>query len=219
MVQGKNNKMNSIFPNPRHATPDGLVAVGGQLDIEILKEAYSQGIFPWPQEGLPMLWFSTDPRGVLDFSDLHIGRSFQKWRKSNADLLVTCNQAARAVIEKCRLQKRPGQSGTWILPEMEEIYAQMIDVGWGLSIEIWRDQNLVGGIYGVLAKTAAGPYFSAESMFYSISNASKLALIELIKVLQARGLKWMDVQMVTDVSSQFGAKLIPRDEFLHRIGV
>jgi leucyl/phenylalanyl-tRNA--protein transferase len=217
--QAKMKLMKSLFPDPRQSTPEGLVAVGGDLSVNTLKDAYSRGIFPWPQEGLPMLWFSPDPRGVLDFSELHVGRSLQKWLKANVDLKVTCNQATQKVIQACRQKKRPGQAGTWILPEMETAYTELNKNGWGISIEIWREENLVGGIYGVLASAPSGKYFSAESMFYSVSNASKLALLELVRELKKRGLTWMDLQMVTDVSSQFGAKLISRDEFLKRLGV
>jgi leucyl/phenylalanyl-tRNA--protein transferase len=206
--------------NPRMATPEGLVAVGGNLEVETLQEAYRLGIFPWPQEGLPLLWFSPDPRGVLDFKELHIPRSLRKWERKQTDLHYTVNQAFPEVIRACRLQKRTGQQGTWILPEMEQAYLSLFAEGQILSLEVRRGAKLIGGIYGVLALNGHGKlHFSGESMFHHEANASKLAFIQLVRHLEKQGLAWMDIQMLTEVTTSLGAKYISREEFLKRLGV
>lgn len=209
-----------VFPDPRQASPEGVVAIGGSIKLETLLESYSKAIFPWPQEGYPLLWFSPDPRGVLDFADLHVPTSFRKWLRSKAPAYsVKINHEPQEIIKQCRLRKRPGQAGTWILPEMEKVYAQLIKSGHGISVSIYREQQLVGGIYGVLADAPSGRYFSAESMFYKESNCSKLAFYKLIEELQNKGLKWMDVQMLTDVTESFGGVYISKEEFLERLGL
>lgn len=206
--------------NPRMSTPEGLVAVGGNLEIQTLQEAYRSGIFPWPQEGLPLLWFSPDPRGVLDFEDLHISRSLKKWERQNGHWTYTMNKAFPKVIEGCRLQKRSGQNGTWILPEMESAYLDLFEEGQILSQEVWENDELIGGMYGVLTITSEGSlFFSGESMFHKKSNASKMAFVKMVEYLQAHGHSWMDMQMLTDVTRSFGGKYISREDFLERIGV
>lgn len=203
------------FPDPRTATPEGLVAVGGPLNVELLSAAYKEGIFPWPQEGYPMLWFSPDPRGVIDFHELRINRSLEKWIKKNEpNLLITINQAFGQVLQGCRDQKRPGQSSTWILPQIVIGYQKMFAAGKALSVECWVGGQLVGGIYGVQSER----YFSAESMFYKIPNVSKYCFIKLIEHLKSQGHTWMDIQMVTDVSQSLGGKMVSREDFLGRIG-
>lgn len=205
----------SQFPDPRSASPEGLVAVGGTLTVDLLTEAYENGIFPWPQEGYPMLWFSPEPRGILDFEELHINRSLEKWlRKEEPKLTFTVNQAFDAVIEGCKDQKRPGQESTWILPVIVASYQRMFAAGKIISGECWENGELVGGIYGVLSEK----YFSAESMFYKKPNASKYGFIKLVEHLKNLGHEWMDIQMVTEVTSSLGGKLISREDFLKRIG-
>ncbi|MFZ4403212.1 MAG: leucyl/phenylalanyl-tRNA--protein transferase [Pseudobdellovibrionaceae bacterium] len=203
---------------PDELQVDGLVGIGGQLDVDTLKWAYAQGIFPWPQEGLPWLWFSPDPRGVLDFKDLKIAKSLQKFRRQHRDWNFTVNQNFPAVIKNCAQQRRPGQKGTWILPDMITAYENLLAAGHLISVEVWApsldgNQELIGGIYGVLSEK----YFSAESMFYKVSNASKLAFCYLLELLQEQGLTWMDVQMITPLTEAFGGKYISRNEFLQRI--
>lgn len=210
------------FPlfNPRQATPEGLVAVGGNLELSTLQEAYRNGIFPWPQEGLPLLWFSPDPRGVLDFKDFHIPRSLAKWNKNHSHWKYTVNEAFPQVIESCRLQKREGQQGTWILPEMEKAYLRLFERGQILSLEVWENSRLIGGIYGVLTLTSWGKFFfSGESMFHSETNASKMALWKLVEYLERQGHQWMDIQMLTEVTTAMGGKYIPKEQFLKRIGI
>ncbi len=202
------------------STPEGLVAVGGSLEIETLQEAYRNGIFPWPQEGLPLLWFSPDPRGILDFQDFHVSRSLRKWERQNPHWQYTLNQSFPKVIEGCREQVREGQLGTWILPEMVEAYRKLFDVGQILSQEVWEDGELIGGIYGVLTLSVDGKFFfSGESMFHKKTNASKMAFLKMVEYLQAQGHTWMDMQMLTDVTKSFGGKYISREEFLQRIGI
>ena len=191
-----------------------MVAVGGQLSVENLKLAYGHGIFPWPTEGQPMLWFCPDPRGILDFNELKIPQSLRKWARKNKNLEVKFNTSFSEVIRACAEQKRPGQEGTWILPEVIEGYQKFEQAGYVKCLEVWQEQALIGAIYGV----DVGGVFSAESMFYRKSNASKFALWKLIEHLQTQGRTWMDLQMITPVSEQFGGKYIPRQDFLKRLG-
>lgn len=204
------------FPNPRQSTPEGLVAVGGQMESATLLAAYQAGIFPWPQDGMPLLWFSPDPRGVIDFNDFHMPRSLEKFAKRmQGRWRFTQNTAFAEVMDECQKQARPGQGGTWIIPSMLPAYQALHEEGHALSVECWEDGELVGGIYGV----DLGNYFSGESMFFKKPNASKLSLIHLIDILGRKGLKWMDVQMVTPVVQSLGGKYISREDFLRRIGI
>lgn len=201
------------FPDPRSADPDGLVCVGGNLQVETLIRAYSQGIFPWPQGNLPLLWFSPDPRGVLDFEELHVSRSLNRFLKRNP-FHVTRNHCFEEVIRQCALAPRD-HHGTWIRSDMVEAYVKLHKAGYGLSVECWNGEQLVGGIYGVWVND----FFSGESMFFLQSNASKVALLELIAWLKEKGLSWMDIQMLTPVLEAMGGKYINQDDFLERIGV
>ncbi len=203
-----------VFPNPRRATPEGLVAYGGSIEPATLRAAYREGIFPWPQEGAPMLWFCPDPRGVLDFDDFHVPRSLVKFAK-RSKWMFTINQAFREVMLACQSQSRPGQAGTWIVPEMVPAYEKLHQAGEALSLECWEDGVLIGGIYGVLLDGL----FSGESMFFSRSNASKMCLWKVVEHLKTLGHTWMDIQMVTDVTAQMGGKYIAREEFLQRRGL
>lgn len=209
--------MARLFPDPREANKEGLVAVGGGLSRETLLEAYRSGIFPWPQEGFPMLWFSPDPRGVLDFQDVHVPRSLARFRKkmeaSSTPWTFTINQAFDEVIRGCRDQPRPGQNSTWITRPILAAYQRLFAAGHVMSVECWEGKELIGGVYGV----QSGRYFSAESMFHRRSNASKLSLLYLVEELKNRGQTWMDVQMITPVVASLGGKYISREEFLERI--
>ena len=206
----------SRFPNPRGPTIEGIVSVGDKLTTENLADAYAHGIFPWPHQGYPMLWFCPDERGVIDFAELKPPKSFMKWYRKNKDhFQITVNQNFAEVVKQCKKQKRPGQDGTWITSQIEKAYCELHQKGHALSLEVWQKEKLVGGIYGVKSKN----YVSTESMFYIVSNASKLALYELIMYLQKQGYRWMDIQMVTDVSGSFGGKLIEKHIFLDRITV
>lgn len=201
------------FPSPEEAGYDGLVAVGGELNIGNLYAAYSQGIFPWPQEGFPMLWFSPDPRGILRFSKLHISRSLSREQK-RAGFNFTFDKAFEQVVEFCSIQKRKDQNGTWILPEMKQAYLELHRMGYAHSVECWQSGSLVGGLYGVFVEGV----FSGESMFFRETGASKLSLVYLIEHLASRGLEWMDTQMVTPVLKQMGAEEVSRSDYFKLLG-
>lgn len=204
----------SNFSDPRLDTIEGVVAVDIPLTIENIIDAYQNGIFPWPHTGYPMLWFCPDERGVIDFKDLKPPKSFMKWyRKNRSEFKITWNQNFSEVIKQCKLQVRPGQDGTWITSQIEKTYNQLHKMGHAQSLEVWQGDQLVGGIYGLQSQK----YFSSESMFFKVSNASKLALYELILHLKNQGQDWMDIQMVTEVSGSFGGKLISKFDFLDRI--
>jgi leucyl/phenylalanyl-tRNA--protein transferase len=204
-----------IFSDPRAETLEGVLAAGGRMTPDLLIYAYNHGVFPWPHEGYPLLWFCPDERGVIDFSELHLPRSFKKWLKKNQEKYrVSVNENFTEVIRNCRTQIRKGQQGTWINDEIEKNYSALSKTANALSVEIHRGGRLVGGIYGVKSEK----YFSCESMFHLEDNTSKLALYELILFLQKSGHTWMDIQMVTEVSESFGGKYISKDEFLERIG-
>lgn len=203
------------FPDPRVADIiDGVIAVGGILDAPNLKLSYSLGIFPWPHEGYPLLWFCPDERGILEFDELHISKSLAKWiRKFEPLIKVTVNEAFSEVMHQCQQQVRAGQKGSWITSEIKQAYTQLYQQGGAISVECWLDNELISGIYGVRSQN----YFSCESMFFKKPNASKYAFIKLVEYLKQQGLSWMDLQMVTDVSESFGGKYIEREDFLNRI--
>jgi leucyl/phenylalanyl-tRNA--protein transferase len=203
------------FPDLSLATPEGIIAVGGDLHPDSLRLAYSQGIFPWPQPGCPLLWFSPDPRAILEFDRLHVSKSLQyaKRQASRKGWTFTIDRAFGDVVRLCAQVPRFGQLGTWITPEMQTAYIEFHRLGHAHSAEAWRDGCLVGGIYGV----DAGGAFAGESMFHLESNASKLALLHLVDHLSERGLDWMDIQVLTPHLESLGAREIPRPEFVQRL--
>jgi leucyl/phenylalanyl-tRNA--protein transferase len=200
------------FPDPREATPDGVVAYGGRPEPEYLLEAYRQGIFPWPVEDYPLLWFSPPERAILVFDELHISRSLARERRRTR-LRFTLDHAFDRVIRACARVKRSHEDGTWITPEMIKGYGRFHRLGYAHSVEAWEGEELVGGLYGV----DPGGAFAGESMFHLRPNASKLALLHLIEHLSGRGLDWLDVQVMTPHMEAFGARLVSRDEFLERL--
>ena len=201
------------FPSVENADEDGLVAVGGDLEADMLLAAYRQGIFPWPiSVDLPLAWFSPDPRGVIDLHEFHLPKSFLKWqRKTN--LKVTVNKAFQEVIKNCAIVKRKNQNSTWITPQLMKGYIKFHEQKYAYSIEVWNDEKLVGGLFGV----HIGDFVSGESMFSTETNASKLALFFVITNLKKDGLKYLDTQMVTPVVESFGGKEIDRSDFIHYI--
>jgi leucyl/phenylalanyl-tRNA--protein transferase len=206
-------KRSIVFPPIEDATEDGLVAVGGDLETDTLVAAYQRGIFPWPVSiELPLAWFSPDPRGVLFLSDLHLPKSFEKFLKKNP-FRVTFNQKMREVIFECARIQRKDQPGTWITPDIIKGYEQLFQENLAYSVEVWRKGKLVGGLYGVIM----GEFCSGESMFMKEDNASKVALWSLLMLLQSKGIRFLDTQMVTNVVETFGGKYIPRAEFLELI--
>ena len=200
------------FPDPRHASPEGIVAIGGDLEPETLMAAYRKGIFPWPVEGLPLLWFSPPQRGVLDFAEMHISRSLRRKRRQSG-LAFTLDRAFPAVIAACASTPRRGEGGTWITPEIQEAYNRLHGLGIAHSVEAWDRDALVGGVYGVNVDGA----FAAESMFHRQDDASKLALLHLIDHLAGVGLGWLDIQVLTPHLQRLGAKAIDREIFLRRL--
>ncbi|HWS52493.1 MAG TPA: leucyl/phenylalanyl-tRNA--protein transferase [Pyrinomonadaceae bacterium] len=200
------------FPDPRGATPEGIVAVGGRPEPEFLIEAYRRGIFPWPVEGYPLLWFSPPERALLEFDRLHVPRSLARERRRTR-LRFTVDRAFGRVIRACAATPRAHEEGTWITPAMVRGYDELHRLGRAHSVEAWDEGELVGGVYGV----DAGGAFAGESMFYLRPNASKLALLFLVEHLRARGLDWFDAQVLTPHLEALGARLVPREEFLDRL--
>lgn len=202
------------FPPVTDANADGLLAVGGTLTVDNLKTAYKNGIFPWPVEGYPLLWFAPEIRAVLDFNDFKIPKRLaRELKKSKFTFKV--NGRFNEVIRACAKSKnRKGQKGTWITPEMEDAYLQFHEAGFAVSFEAYdANDKLVGGMYGV----NLGKFFAGESMFYRTPNASKFVLIQTVNALKKCGIEWMDIQMLTPLLQTFGAKEIPRDEFMLRL--
>jgi leucyl/phenylalanyl-tRNA---protein transferase len=201
------------FPDPRSATSEGLVAVGGNLKVETLLAAYRVGIFPWPTaENKPILWFSPEERGVLEFEQIRIPRSLAKER-SRSSLRFTIDQNFTGVISRCAGMVRDGVVDTWITQAMVNAYIEFHKEGYAHSVEAWEGETLVGGLYGVAVDGA----FAGESMFSSQSGASKLALLHLIDHLKERGLGWIDIQTLSPLMAMLGGRTISRDEFLERL--
>ena len=201
-----------FFPPPTESTPDGLIAIGGDLSPEYLLDAYRHGIFPWPvYEDEPMLWWSPDPRAILPLDGLHISRRLQRTLRSKK-FRVTCDQAFADVLAACATG--PGrEEGTWLTNEMICAYVAMHRLGHAHSIEVWQDDRLVGGVYGI----AIGGLFSAESMFYRARDASKVALAHLVAHLKIRAYLLLDVQQWTPHTGRLGVLEIPRNEYLKRL--
>ncbi len=191
------------------ASPLGIVAVNGNLSPGVLLSAYRQGIFPWYDDESPILWWSPDPRFILTPDRLHIPRSLRRdLRKENFS--VTVDQAFPDVIRECARVPRPEQEGTWIVPEMQQAYNRLHNLGFAHSVEVWRDEELVGGLYGV----SLGSAFFGESMFSLVSNASKAAFVLFMLALDEKGYGLMDCQVYTEHLSQFGAYEVARPDYL-----
>lgn len=201
------------LPAPEDADPRGLVAVGGDLRPQRLLDAYRRGIFPWYEDGLPILWHSPDPRMVLLANDLRIGRSLRKRLKKNP-YSVRLDTAFEEVIRRCASVPREGQHGTWITEEMIEAYLKLHQMGYAHSAEAWLGDRLVGGLYGV----CIGDVFCGESMFALEPDASKCAFVWLVRQLQAWGVQVVDCQVYTEHLAGFGATEWPREEFLALLG-
>jgi leucyl/phenylalanyl-tRNA--protein transferase len=200
------------FPDPRDAPYGDIIAVGGNLHTSNLVRAYARGIFPWPIEGWPLTWFSPQERAMIEFKDLKVPRSLAKVRR-RAPFRITIDKAFPAVINACARVKRAEEQGTWITPQVLRAYCELHELGHAHSVEAWEGERLVGGLYGV----DAGGAFAGESMFYLRPNASKLALLHLIEHLNARGLDWLDIQVMTPHMEALGACTITREEFLDKL--
>lgn len=197
-----------IFP-PVSGAVDGVVAVGGDLTLERLMLAYESGIFPWYSKGEPIIWWSPDPRFVLFPARLHVSRSMKRVLNSGT-FKVTYNQDFEGVIANCQNVYRENQEGTWITEEMLLAYVRLHEVGRATSVEVWNNDKLVGGMYGV----KVGNVFCGESMFSLMSNASKVALITFLQKFQQEGGQLLDCQVHSSHLQSLGAENIARDEFL-----
>ncbi len=197
-----------IFPPPELATKSGLLAVGGDLSTERLIEAYRNGIFPWFSEGAPLQWWAPDPRFVLFPKHLKVSKSMKQVLNRQI-FTITFNRAFEAVISACA-GPRSGQPGTWITEDMIKAYTELHRLGSAHSVEAWKDGKLCGGLYGI----ALGKCFFGESMFSRESNASKAALITMVKSLEEYGLELVDCQVHTPHLESLGACFINRDDFM-----
>ena len=197
-----------VFPDVHHADQNGVLAVGGDLSIERLTLAYRNGIFPWYAEGEPIVWYSPNPRMVLYPDDLRVSKSMHQFINSKKHR-VTFNTAFASVISNCKSidRSKQGQSGTWITTEMQDAYIDLHKYGLAKSVEVWKDNELVGGLYGV----EVGNIFCGESMFSKISNASKLAFIALVR---QNKYALIDCQVYNPHLASLGAKEIERDLFV-----
>jgi len=200
------------FPAPDLANEQGLLAIGGDLEAETLLAAYSRGIFPWYAEGQPILWWSPDPRMVLFPDEFHCSRRLAR-RLGQSRYRISFNEAFSPVIQACARIPRKGEQGTWILPEMVAAYEHMHVLGHALSVEVWKGDDLIGGLYGVFHQ---GVFF-AESMFSRKTDASKMALAGLVKRAAGQGWKLIDCQFHTEHLASLGAREISRQQFLELI--
>ena len=198
------------FPDPECALeePNGLLAIGADLQPDRLLDAYRRGIFPWYSEGDPLLWWSPDPRMLLFPKEFHASRSLKKTIR-NKPLTVTVNRAFADVVDGCAAP-RSGDSGTWILPEMQQAYGRLHESGHAHSVEVWSGDQLVGGLYGI----SLGRLFFGESMFSRVSDASKVALAALVALARQHDFSFIDCQMENPHLTRLGARPVARRDFL-----
>ncbi|AUP79871.1 leucyl/phenylalanyl-tRNA--protein transferase [Flavivirga eckloniae] len=198
---------NIWFPNVNLATKEGILAIGGDLSVDRLLLAYKSGVFPWFDSREPILWWSPDPRFVLFPDKLKVSKSMKQVLR-NKDYVVTINKAFKDVITECSIIKREGQAGTWITNSMIDAYTKLHELGYATSVEVWKDDDLIGGLYGV---DLGNGIFCGESMFAKTSNASKVGFITFI---QNTNYKLIDCQVHTNHLESLGAEEIPRASFL-----
>jgi leucyl/phenylalanyl-tRNA--protein transferase len=199
----------NIFP-PVHHAEEGILAVGGDLSPERLIAAYSSGVFPWFSDDEPIIWWAPDPRFVLFPKQLKVSKSMKQLLKQN-QFAVTFDTQFNAVIQACANQNRPGQAGTWITKEMLKAYKKLHKMGLSHSVEVWKENKLVGGLYGV----SLGKAFFGESMFFNESNASKFGFIHLVEFLMLHHFEFIDCQIETEHLKSLGANFIPRANFMN----
>lgn len=202
-----------FFPPAERADPEGLLGFGGQLTPEWLLDAYSHGIFPWPvgRDDLPVPWFSPDPRAIIELDGLYVSRRLRRTCRSGR-FEATCDRDFTGVMRGCA--EGPGRlGGTWITRAMVAAYTRLHKLGHAHSVEVWHEGSLAGGVYGV----SVGGLFAAESMFYRVTDASKVALVHLVTHLRARGFSLLDIQQLTPHTARLGAVEIPRREYLERL--
>jgi leucyl/phenylalanyl-tRNA---protein transferase len=198
-----------FFPPVTEANADGIIAIGGDLSPERLILAYKSGIFPWFEDGEPIIWWSPNPRMVLFLDELVVSKSMRNVLNQNL-FTVTFNQNFREVISSCQKAKRNGQRGTWITNEMTEAYCKLNEMGIAKSVEVWQNNELVGGLYGVDLE----PVFCGESMFSTVSNASKVAFIALVNQLKKDNYALLDCQVYNEHLESLGCREIDRTEFM-----
>ncbi|PID29074.1 MAG: leucyl/phenylalanyl-tRNA--protein transferase [Candidatus Cloacimonadota bacterium] len=199
----------NLIPNPKYAEEDGLLAVGGDLSVKRLLALYSNGIFPWFNEGDPILWWSPDPRYIIMMYDFTVRKSLRKFmKKSNYE--VRFNTNFREVVLNCKSSERKDQEGTWITKEIVESYCELNKLGYAISVEVYDNSDLIGGLYGV----AIGKMFAGESMFSKKSYASQIALVYLYNYLKERNFHFIDCQIYSKHLEQFGAFPHEREFFL-----
>ena len=197
-----------VFPPAEMATKEGIIAVGGDLSVKRLINAYSQGIFPWYSEGDPIIWWSPDPRLVLFPEELHVSKSIKKILRKDL-FRITYDTDFKEIIKKCQ-RLRENQDETWITDDMRDAYIKLHEAGYAHSVEVWKGDELAGGLYGV----SLGKCFFGESMFFDVSNASKFGLIKFVQKLQEQEFLVIDCQVKTKHLESLGAREIPRAEFL-----
>lgn len=206
----KLNKHSLIFPNPNDANEDGIVAWGGDLNPSRLIRAYQNGIFPWYAKDDPIIWWSTNPRLIMELDDFKLSRSLKKSMKK---FKYKFDANFKEVMKQCSSVKRENQNGTWIQDEIIEAYSVLNDMNMAHSIESYQDGKLVGGLYGVVV----GKVFCGESMFSLVNDASKSAYAVLIKHLKFWGYDFVDCQVPTEHLKSLGAKEVTREYFLDRL--
>ena len=198
------------FPNPLDASEEGVVAYGGDLSPSRLMLAYRSGIFPWYSAKDPILWWSPDPRLILELDEFKLNRSL---RKKIPQFEIRFDSAFSSVIRECSIAPRRGQNGSWIVPEMIEAYEELHVLGYAHSVEAYQEGILVGGLYGV----SVGGVFCGESMFAKVSDASKVAFAVLVEHLKMWGYDFIDCQVPTNHLKSLGAKEVSRGFFLQRL--
>ena len=197
------------FPPTSQANAEGILAIGGDLSSERLLLAYNNGIFPWFEDKQPIIWWAPNPRMVLFLDEIIVSKSMRNILNRNS-FKITFNQTFRDVISNCQKIKRQGQNGTWITNDMTEAYCKLNEMGFAKSVEVWQNDELVGGLYGI----DLGHIFCGESMFSKVSNASKVAFITLVNQLKTANYKLLDCQVYNEHLESLGCREINRDEFM-----
>lgn len=201
---------NYKFPDPRTADEEGIVCIGGDLSMDTLLHAYSIGMFPWFNEEDPIIWWCPDPRSVIFPANIHISKTMKTVLNSKK-FEVRFNTCFNEVIKGCRTAKRKGDPGTWLTDKMTKAYTDLYENGYALSVEVFEEETLVGGLYGVIIDKC----FFGESMFSNVPNASKTALIKLAEKLNQLEFKFIDCQIHNPHLESMGAELIDRENFLN----